>query len=285
MMRSAIAGISILALSLAACSPPAPTQTATPATVAEKPAPALEDKYATSADGTKIHYVASGEGPLVVMIHGFPDFSGSWSKLIPALNDCVSRVAVDTRGYNLSGQPEGVANYAMPKLVEDIDAVITAEGRQKATVIGHDWGAAIAWNYAFAHMDKLDNLVIMSVPHPANFGRQLSEQPAEQRLRPQLPEGRFGEEPDRRRPRRLGAGSRDEAEIHRGVQAIELRGDDELLSRQLSGGGQRALDPSSAELPEDRRAAAGDPRHEGSGAAFDWATTTRGTRRRRTRLC
>jgi len=55
--------------------------------------------------------------------------------------------------------------------------VIKAEGRQKATVIGHDWGAAIAWNYAFSHMDKLDNLVIMSVPHPANFGRQLSSSP------------------------------------------------------------------------------------------------------------
>jgi pimeloyl-ACP methyl ester carboxylesterase len=178
MLRAAVAGMSLLALSLGACAPQAagPAQSA-PAADAPKPAVALEDKYATSADGTKIHYVASGEGPLVVMIHGFPDFSGSWSKLIPALNDSYRTIAVDTRGYNLSGQPEGVANYAMPKLVEDIDAVINAEGRQKATVIGHDWGAAIAWNYAFAHMDKLDNLVIMSVPHPANFGRQLTNSP------------------------------------------------------------------------------------------------------------
>jgi pimeloyl-ACP methyl ester carboxylesterase len=171
MMRIAFAGVSLLALSMAACSP----QPAAPAAEAAKPAPVLEDKYATSEDGTKIHYVASGEGPLVVLIHGFPDYSGSWTKLTPKLNDAYRVAAIDTRGYNLSDKPEGVANYAMPKLVADVDAVINAEGRQKATVLGHDWGAAIAWNYAFAHMDKLDNLIIFSVPHPANFGRQLAK--------------------------------------------------------------------------------------------------------------
>jgi epoxide hydrolase 4 len=190
MLRAAF-GVSLFALSLAACTtqasapaagaalaPPAATSAAAaPAVAAAKPAVALESKFATSADGTKIHYVASGSGPLVVLIHGFPDFSGSWTKLTPKLNDAYRVVALDTRGYNLSGQPEGVANYAMPKLVADVDAVIQAEGKQKATVLGHDWGAAIAWNYAFAHMDKLDNLIILSVPHPANFGRQLSSNP------------------------------------------------------------------------------------------------------------
>jgi len=172
MMRAILFGVSLAALPLAACE----TTGESTATAAKAPV-ALEDKYATSADGVKIHYVASGSGPLVVLIHGFPDFSGSWSKLTPKLNDAYRVVALDTRGYNLSGQPEGVANYAMPKLVADVDAVITAEGRQKATVLGHDWGAAIAWNYAFAHMDKLDNLIILSVPHPANFGRQLTNSP------------------------------------------------------------------------------------------------------------
>ena len=171
MLRAVLLGAALAALPVAA----AQAQTTKPA--AAKPAIKLEDKFATSADGTKIHYVASGQGPLVVMIHGFPDYWGSWSKLIPTLNDSYRAVAVDTRGYNLSDKPDGVANYAMPKLVEDIDAVIKAEGRQKATVIGHDWGAAIAWNYAFAHMDKLDNLIVMSVPHPANFSRQLTNSP------------------------------------------------------------------------------------------------------------
>jgi len=184
--------VSLLALSVAACASTANTETKTvtetvtktvtqtaPATVAvatpalAKAALAIEDKYATN-DGVKIHYVASGSGPLVVLIHGFPDFSGSWNELIPALNDSYRVVALDTRGYNLSDQPVGVENYAMPKLVADVDAVIKAEGRQKATVVGHDWGAAIAWNYAFAHMDKLDNLVILSVPHPTAFARELA---------------------------------------------------------------------------------------------------------------
>jgi len=142
---------------------------------------ALEDKYATSSDGVKIHYVASGSGPLVVMIHGYPDFSGSWNAMTPALNDAYRTVALDTRGYNLSDKPKGVENYAMPKLVGDIAAVIRAEGRQKAIVIGHDWGAAQAWAFAFAHPEMLDKLVIMSVPHPTAFARELATNPIQQR--------------------------------------------------------------------------------------------------------
>jgi pimeloyl-ACP methyl ester carboxylesterase len=176
-MLRAIAGVSLLALSLAACSPQPAPEAAAPTADAPKAAIALEDKYATSEDGTKIHYVASGQGPLVVAIHGFPDYSGSWDKLAPKLNDAYRFVALDTRGYNLSDKPEGVANYAMPKLVADVQAVIQAEGATKATVIGHDWGAAIAWNYAFAHPETLERLVILSVPHPANMGRQLKAAP------------------------------------------------------------------------------------------------------------
>ena len=176
MLRALIAGVSFSALALAGCQT-APAPADAPAAVAAKPAIASESKFATSADGTNIHYVASGKGELVVALHGFPDFSGSWDKLAPALNDAYRFVAIDTRGYNLSGQPTGVANYAMPKLVEDVQAVIKAEGYSKATVIGHDWGAAIAWNYAFSHPETLERLVILSVPHPANMGRQLQAAP------------------------------------------------------------------------------------------------------------
>ena len=171
MLRAVLLGAALAALPVAV----AHAQTTKPA--AAKPAVKIEDKYATSDDGTKIHYLASGQGPLVLAIHGFPDYSGSWNKLAPKLNDKYRFVAIDTRGYNLSGQPEGVANYAMPKLVQDVQAVIKAEGASKATVIGHDWGAAIAWNYAFAHPETLERLVIMSVPHPANMGRQLKASP------------------------------------------------------------------------------------------------------------
>jgi pimeloyl-ACP methyl ester carboxylesterase len=174
-MRALLAGLSVLALS-AACSPAAEAPAAPAAEVVKTPVE-IESKFATSLDGTKIHYNASGSGPLVLAIHGFPDFSGSWDKLAPKLNDAYRFVAIDTRGYNLSDKPEGVANYAMPKLVEDVQAVIQAEGATKATVIGHDWGAAIAWNYAFAHPETLERLVILSVPHPANMGRQLKAAP------------------------------------------------------------------------------------------------------------
>jgi epoxide hydrolase 4 len=172
MLRAMILGVSLATLSLGAC------QTAGVETAAATKAPVpVADKYATSPDGTKIHYLASGKGPLVVMIHGFPDYSASWDTLTPALNDAYRTVAIDTRGYNLSDKPVGVENYAMPKLIEDIQAVIKAEGYSKATVLGHDWGAAQAWNYAFAHPETLERLVILSVPHPANMGRQLKAAP------------------------------------------------------------------------------------------------------------
>lgn len=172
--------VSALALSaLSACTPEAPGEP--PAAAAEAPAaPVVESKFAEN-DGVKIHYAASGEGPLVVMIHGFPDYHGSWNGLAAALNSNYRVAAMDTRGYNLSSQPEGVENYAMDKLVGDVAAVIAAEGRQTATVIGHDWGAAIAWDFAFSNPDKLDNLVILSVPHPTAFAKELKNNPVQRR--------------------------------------------------------------------------------------------------------
>ncbi len=178
-MLRMLVGVSVFALSMAACSPQAApsVQPAVTAPETAKMTVELEDKYATSEDGVKIHYVASGQGPLIVMIHGFPDFSGSWNKLAPALNDKYRVAAMDTRGYNLSDKPEGVDNYKMDKLVADIQAVIKAEGASKATVLGHDWGAIQAWNYAFAHPETLERLIIMSVPHPAGFIRQIAQSP------------------------------------------------------------------------------------------------------------
>src|SRR5262245_13513348 len=88
----------------------------------------VENHYADSK-GVKIHYATLGKGPLVVMIHGFPDFWYTWRKQMRVLADNQYRVAaVDLRGYNESDKPQGVENYAMPLLVEDIAAVIAAEG-------------------------------------------------------------------------------------------------------------------------------------------------------------
>lgn len=142
-------------------------------------APKLEDHTATNG-AVKIHYVASGKGPLVVMLHGFPDYWATWKPLMGALDDRYRTVALDLRGYNLSDKPQGEAAYAMANLIGDVAAVIKAEGQAKAIVIGHDWGAAIAWQVAINRPDLVDKLVILSVPHPAGFLREMASNPDQQ---------------------------------------------------------------------------------------------------------
>ena len=137
----------------------------------------VEHRYADSK-GVKIHYATLGKGPLVVMIHGFPDFWYSWRKQMRVLADGNYRVAaVDLRGYNQSDQPKGVESYAMPVLIEDIAAVIAAESAKSAVVVGHDWGGVIAWNLAMQRPQLVDLLVICNLPHPAGIARELANNP------------------------------------------------------------------------------------------------------------
>ena len=98
--------------------------------------------------GVKIHYVTLGEGPLVIMIHGFPDYWYTWRDQMPALAEHFRVVAIDQRGYNKSDQPEGVENYSMAKLVGDVKAVLDHFGEDQATIVGHDWGGYVAWTFA-----------------------------------------------------------------------------------------------------------------------------------------
>jgi pimeloyl-ACP methyl ester carboxylesterase len=143
-------------------------------------APAHNDRFAENG-GVKIHYVVQGKGPLVVLIHGFPDYWATWKPLMATLNAAGYRTAaLDLRGYNLSDKPQGVAAYAMPNLIGDVAAVIHAEGQQKAIVVGHDWGAAIAWQVAINRPEVVDKLIIMSVPHPAGMARELATNKAQQ---------------------------------------------------------------------------------------------------------
>ncbi|MXW51954.1 MAG: alpha/beta hydrolase [Gammaproteobacteria bacterium] len=139
----------------------------------------VEHRYADS-DGVRIHYAAAGEGPLVVMIHGFPDYWYSWRHQMYALQDRFKVAAIDQRGYNRSGQPQGVESYAMPLLVGDVAAVIAAEGAEKAIVVGHDWGGAVAWNIAMARPELVDLLVILNLPHPNGLAREMRNNPAQQ---------------------------------------------------------------------------------------------------------
>ena len=133
----------------------------------------VEHGYADSS-GVKIHYASLGEGPLVVMIHGFPDFWYSWRHQMEGLAEDFQVVAVDQRGYNLSDKPAGVENYDMGLLVGDIAAVIGHLGREKATIVGHDWGGAVAWQFAINVPQMTENLVILNLPHPNGMAREMA---------------------------------------------------------------------------------------------------------------
>jgi len=162
--------LAIAAATIAFGAQAAPRPHSPPAAVAHK----FADRYAQNGD-VKIHYVVEGKGPLVVMIHGFPDYWATWKPLMATLSAAGYRTAaLDNRGYNLSDKPQGEAAYAMPNLIGDVAAVIKAEGQQNAIVVGHDWGAAIAWQVAMNRPDLVNKLIIMAVPHPAGMARELA---------------------------------------------------------------------------------------------------------------
>jgi pimeloyl-ACP methyl ester carboxylesterase len=136
----------------------------------------VQHGYAENGD-VKIHYATLGEGPLVIMIHGFPDFWYTWRHQMVGLQDQFKVVAIDQRGYNLSSQPDGEENYAMPALVSDIAAVIGHFGEADAIVVGHDWGGAVAWNVAFSRPDLVDKLIILNLPHPNGIALATANNP------------------------------------------------------------------------------------------------------------
>jgi epoxide hydrolase 4 len=144
----------------------------------------LEDRvthgYANSG-GVKIHYASLGAGPLVIMIHGFPDYWYSWRKQMEGLADKFQVVAIDQRGYNLSDKPAGVENYDVRLLVGDVIAVIRHLGQQKAIVVGHDWGGVVAWQLAINVPDAVDKLIILNLPHPRGLSRELAHNPEQQK--------------------------------------------------------------------------------------------------------
>lgn len=137
----------------------------------------VEHSYASNG-GVRIHYAVLGEGPLVVMLHGFPDYWYTWHRQMDALARAGYRVAApDLRGYNLSDQPEGMENYGIRALMGDVAAVIRAEERENAIIAGHDWGGAIAWQLAARAPELVDRLVILNLPHLSGLTRELAENP------------------------------------------------------------------------------------------------------------
>ena len=130
-------------------------------------------RYADN-DGIRIHYVTLGKGPLIVMIHGFPDFWYLWRDYIDILSDDHQVVAIDQRGYNRSDKPKGVDSYIQDALVSDVEAVIRHTQHESATVVGHDWGGFVAWTFAMQKPEMTDKLVIFNLPHPRGLRRELA---------------------------------------------------------------------------------------------------------------
>lgn len=130
--------------------------------------------YAQVGD-VRLHYAESGDAtkPLVLLLHGFPECWYSWRHQLAALGESFHVVAPDLRGYNLSDKPKGAENYDGRLLVTDVAAVIKHLGRDKATIVGHDWGGAVAWQFAMFLPQMTENLIILNLPHPNGFLREL----------------------------------------------------------------------------------------------------------------
>ncbi len=128
----------------------------------------------------QLHAVAAGpqDGPVVVLLHGFPEFWYGWHKQIEPLAAAGFRVIVpDQRGYNLSSKPTGVASYALTELVSDVITIADQLGQQKIFLAGHDWGAAVAWSATLLHPQRIAKLAVLNVPHPSVMRRFLSTRP------------------------------------------------------------------------------------------------------------
>ncbi len=136
--------------------------------------PYSEQMVATN--GIDLHVVMAGpqEGPLVLLLHGFPEFWRAWGQQIDRLAGAGYRVwAVDQRGYNLSDKPAGVDAYNLHLLSDDVIGLLDAAGVAQAAVVGHDWGAAVAWWTANRYPERVSHLVAMNVPHPVVLMRHL----------------------------------------------------------------------------------------------------------------
>ena len=140
------------------------------------------ETLAIAANGLRFHALVAGpaNGPLVLLLHGFPEASHGWRRQIGPLADAGFRVvAPDQRGIGLSSKPEGVANYRVHLLAADIVAIVRALGRERAQVVGHDWGGAVTWTLAMRHADVFERAVILDAPHPAAFVERLRRHPSQ----------------------------------------------------------------------------------------------------------
>ena len=121
-----------------------------------------------------LHTAELGEGPLILLLHGFPDCGYTWRHQLPALAAAgFHAVAPDMRGYDGSSKPKDVSSYSVQALAHDVAGLVTAFGAERADVVAHDWGGGAAWTFGMLHPDRLRRLAILNAPHPVTFQRHL----------------------------------------------------------------------------------------------------------------
>lgn len=132
--------------------------------------------------GVRLHCAEAGTpgAPLILFLHGFPEFWHTWKDILPAFADRWHAVAPDLRGFNLSDKVDDVKAYRIDRLVADLDGLIRGLGYEQAVVVAHDWGGATAWTLAIAKPHRISKLVILNAPHPVLFARLLASDPAQQ---------------------------------------------------------------------------------------------------------
>jgi pimeloyl-ACP methyl ester carboxylesterase len=135
-----------------------------------------------ATNGVHLHAVEAGPagGPLLILLHGFPEFWYGWRRQIEPFAAAGFHVVVpDQRGYDLSDKPEGIATYNLDTLARDVVGLIDEAGAAKAWVVGHDWGGAVGWWLGLKHPERLEKLVLLNIPHPLVMRRTLRRSSAQ----------------------------------------------------------------------------------------------------------
>jgi pimeloyl-ACP methyl ester carboxylesterase len=124
-------------------------------------------------NGVKLHYLHQGKkgNPLIIFLHGFPEYSGVWSSYLPNFEKDYYAVAPDMRGYNLSEKPSEFKDYTLGKLTDDIKGLIQRLGHKKARIVAHDWGGVVGWYFATRFPKLVEHLIIMNAPYPKIYGK------------------------------------------------------------------------------------------------------------------
>src|SRR5258708_8762749 len=140
---------------------------------------ALQHDYA-EVKGVRLHYVSCGQGPLILFVHGFPEFWYEWRNQLAEFGKDYLAVAPDMRGYNLSSKPGAVDQYRVKHLIEDLRALAAHLGYTTFSLVGHDWGGACGWDPASAHPECGEKLLISNAPNPASFPPDFPATPPQQ---------------------------------------------------------------------------------------------------------